>query len=222
MNLIEAVRAKNVEGVQTLINQGTDVDAEDDIGSTPLDWAVYGGCEEIVEILLQAGANVNACNNYGHTILQTAIYNEGYSFGIVQKLLEAGANAGDFEYDLEHEHEALGFDPKERPELVELLTKYIKRGVDTLEIDDLKWELEDKTQLRSGMGWDLGYEKVNYFFPIYDSEEYEEIRRDAEQVKNMLKNILSEVERIKHIEADMFKKFEQLQKTKGLKLVKVI
>ena len=54
------------------------------------------------------------------------------------------------------------------------------------------------------------------------SEKYEEIRRDVERVKNMLRNILSEIEQIKHIEADMFRKFKELQKTKGLKLAKVL
>jgi ankyrin repeat protein len=46
---------------------GTDVNAKNKIGSTPLNYAAHGGHKEIVELLIAAGADVNARDKDGKT-----------------------------------------------------------------------------------------------------------------------------------------------------------
>ncbi len=55
-----AARTGNIEAVKQHLAAGTDVDAKDMIGTTPLHLAAWGGHKEIVELLITAGADVNA------------------------------------------------------------------------------------------------------------------------------------------------------------------
>lgn len=58
--LIEAAKTGDLNRVQSLINEGVDVDLEqkDNNGWTALNWAAGCGYSEIARILLEAGANV--------------------------------------------------------------------------------------------------------------------------------------------------------------------
>jgi len=68
-----------------------DVNRQDVDGSTPLQWAVYEGNAEEVQLLLKAGAKVSLANNYGVTPMELA--SEVGNARIIKLLLDAGANA---------------------------------------------------------------------------------------------------------------------------------
>ena len=62
----------NLARVRSLVEQGADVDAKDELGWTPLHWAASLGRTETVEFLAAKGANVNARDNRGNTPLHDA------------------------------------------------------------------------------------------------------------------------------------------------------
>ena len=68
-----AARTGNHEAVKQHLAAGTDVNAKDGTGRTPLHWAAFGGYKEIVELLIAKGADVNAKDGYGNTPLDWAI-----------------------------------------------------------------------------------------------------------------------------------------------------
>jgi ankyrin repeat protein len=60
LGLHDAARAGLIERVQALLEQGTAIDARDDMGRTALHWAVIGGNADLVRVLLDRGATVDA------------------------------------------------------------------------------------------------------------------------------------------------------------------
>ena len=70
--LINEVRSGNLEIVQYLVENGANINAKNDSGSTALMIASYEGKFEVVEYLIEKGANVNAKNNDGLTALDCA------------------------------------------------------------------------------------------------------------------------------------------------------
>ncbi|MEB3357671.1 MAG: ankyrin repeat domain-containing protein [Synechococcales bacterium] len=83
--LHEAASIGDVATVQTLMQQGTELNSADEEGNTPLFWAVAGGCypfdmictatpehQQIVEMFLSGGADANAKNAYQETPLHWA------------------------------------------------------------------------------------------------------------------------------------------------------
>jgi ankyrin repeat protein len=78
-----------------LINNGADVNASNNFGSTALILASSRGHTDIVRLLIDHGADVNASNKYGDTALMWA--SSSRLFDIVRLLLDAGAdvNASD-------------------------------------------------------------------------------------------------------------------------------
>ena len=74
--MFEDIKNGNIEGVKLAIANGSDVNAKEELGSTPLDGAVYDGHKEIAELLIANGANVNALilsgSDQGKTPLDTA------------------------------------------------------------------------------------------------------------------------------------------------------
>ena len=65
----------NIAAVKQHLAAGTDVNAKDDNGWTPLHFAVYYGHKEIVELLIAKGADVNAKDKNGWTPLHLAAEN---------------------------------------------------------------------------------------------------------------------------------------------------
>ncbi|MDP6737298.1 MAG: ankyrin repeat domain-containing protein [Nitrospinaceae bacterium] len=59
--------------VKRHLDNGSDVNAKDEEGVTPLHYAAEGGFNEIVELLIDKGANVNAKNDDSATPLDVAI-----------------------------------------------------------------------------------------------------------------------------------------------------
>ena len=70
--LIDAAYAGNVEAVKQHLAAGTDVNAWDKYGSTPLHKAALKGHKEIVKLLIAKGADVNAKAGNGCTPLHMA------------------------------------------------------------------------------------------------------------------------------------------------------
>jgi hypothetical protein len=73
ISIHEAADRGNIEAVKQHIAAGTDVNAKDGGGWTPLHHAAYGGHKEIFEILIANGAEVNAKMEDGDTPLDMAI-----------------------------------------------------------------------------------------------------------------------------------------------------
>ena len=69
----EAAEDGNIEAVKQHIAAGTDVNAKDKYGESPLLFAATFGHKEIAELLIAKGAKVNAKNKNDNTPLDKAI-----------------------------------------------------------------------------------------------------------------------------------------------------
>jgi len=58
-----APKRRNCDVIEKLLSSKADVNAKDNNGETPLQWAAMGGNKEAVKMLLKGGANVNVMNN---------------------------------------------------------------------------------------------------------------------------------------------------------------
>ena len=72
VDIWKAADEGNIEVVKQHLAAGTDVDAKDKYGSTPLNGAVFYGRNEMAELLIAAGADVNAKYEDGGTPLDEA------------------------------------------------------------------------------------------------------------------------------------------------------
>ena len=70
--LIKAAKEGNIEAVKQHLAAGTDVNAKNKYGSTPLHNAAGGGHKEIAELLIAKGGDVNAKDVDGETPLDAA------------------------------------------------------------------------------------------------------------------------------------------------------
>ena len=71
--LFEAAAVGNIEAVKKHLAAGTDVNAKNEKGMTPLMQAAWGGHNEITKLLIAKGADVNAMDDDGITPLDFAI-----------------------------------------------------------------------------------------------------------------------------------------------------
>ena len=93
--LLEAVKAGDIDSARKLLSGGADVDSRDSEGSTLLMLASHAGNLAMVLALLKAGAEVNACDERGWTPLMKAAYNAELDRGfadVAQALIDTGAN----------------------------------------------------------------------------------------------------------------------------------
>ena len=90
LRLVEAAQNRDAAAVQSLIAQGSDVNAAQADGSTALSWAAHWNDLDTVDLLLRAGADANAANEYGVTPLSLACTNRATA--MAEKLLAAGAD----------------------------------------------------------------------------------------------------------------------------------
>lgn len=88
--LVEAVRAGDVQGVRAMTESGADVNAPEPDGATALHWAVYRDDLATVELLLEAGADPNASNRYSVEPISLAALNGNAA--VIDRLLKAGAD----------------------------------------------------------------------------------------------------------------------------------
>ena len=90
-DLIEAVRADDLDRVKRLITSGVDVSSARGDGATALHWAVHRENAEVSDLLIESGADVNAADDHNVTPLALACLNG--SSAMVGRLLRAGADA---------------------------------------------------------------------------------------------------------------------------------
>ena len=92
----DLLRTAIVEGnlleIRRLLAQGTNINASDDDGYTPLIWAQLGNRPEVVRLLLDRGAEINAQDREGYTALHQAAMSGRDA--ILEILLERGASVG--------------------------------------------------------------------------------------------------------------------------------
>ena len=91
--------AATKEMVELLIAKGADVNAKNKYGSTPLHRAASGGHKEIAGILIAKGADVNAKENHGRTPLHGAAFH-GHK-EVVELLITQGADVNAKNEDVE-------------------------------------------------------------------------------------------------------------------------
>lgn len=117
-------RVLNKEVAQVLLTAGADVDAKDDRGLTPLDWAIQTGRNDVSELLVAHKANVKATDNRGWTPLHYAVISTGHKgkLQLVALLLAKGADV-----DARDSHGLTPLQWTGAPELAELL---LKNGAD--------------------------------------------------------------------------------------------
>lgn len=79
--------------METLVNEGCNVNCSDKNGWSPLIIAAYSGNEQLCSILLKAGANPNMTNQNGTTpLMYAADYSEKCNqFDLCKLLIESGA-----------------------------------------------------------------------------------------------------------------------------------
>ena len=75
-----AVLRSDAPAVAALLAEGADPNVADERGMTPLVWAVYGGYEDIVELLCEGGADVNLRARTG----ETALWHAEDDFGLFE------------------------------------------------------------------------------------------------------------------------------------------
>jgi ankyrin repeat protein len=91
ISIHEAAALGNIEAVKQFLDSGTDVNAKDKTGGTPLDEAAGWGRKDIVELLIAKGADVNAkFEDDGSTPLHLAAW-KGH-FETAELLIAKGAD----------------------------------------------------------------------------------------------------------------------------------
>ncbi len=91
ISIHEVAALGNIEAVKQFLDSGTDVNAKDKTGGTPLDEAVGWGRKDIVELLIAKGADVNSkFDDDGSTPLQLAAW-KGH-FDTAELLIAADAD----------------------------------------------------------------------------------------------------------------------------------
>ncbi len=76
--------------VNTLINDGADIDIGDASAYTALMWAAFYDIKDVVNFLINSGANINAVNRYGKTSLMLAA--QQGNIDMVELLIDRNAN----------------------------------------------------------------------------------------------------------------------------------
>ena len=92
ISIHDAVEKGNVEAIKQHLAAGTDVNAKDKDGFTPLIQAVQRGQKEVAKLLIEKGADVNAKTAKGGTPLDWA--NAGNHSETADLLRKHGAKTG--------------------------------------------------------------------------------------------------------------------------------
>ncbi|KAL4168779.1 hypothetical protein KRP22_012171 [Phytophthora ramorum] len=86
----EEIDRKAAEKVKSLLNDGTNINAMNEVGITPLRLALDSGNTEMAAVLLEHGADMTAGKQYGSSMLHVAVRNGNEE--MVQLLLDRGAD----------------------------------------------------------------------------------------------------------------------------------
>ena len=88
----KAAGVGDIEAVKQHLADGVDVNARNDVKSTPLHYAIGNGHKEVVELLIAKGADVNAVTMWGGTPLCHARGDETHHLEIAKLLIAEGAD----------------------------------------------------------------------------------------------------------------------------------
>ena len=120
ISIHEAAALGNIEAVKQFLDSGTDVNAKDETGGTPLDEAAGWGRKDMVELLIAKGADVNAkFDDDGSTPLHLSAW-KGH-FETAELLITADA---DVNAKMEDGDTPLDLAKRKHQELAELLRKH--------------------------------------------------------------------------------------------------
>jgi len=115
-DLISAAVCNDLQEVKKLIRSGTNLDLQDNYGSTALILASYNNYIEIVKELIKAGANVDLQDVEGNTALIWTSYNNYIE--IVKELIKAGADWNIKDND--NNNDFLDYlEPKDKKQIIE-------------------------------------------------------------------------------------------------------
>jgi ankyrin repeat protein len=89
-NLLKAAASGDVNGVQSMLDSGADINARGSLQKTALIRATENGHTGIVRLLLDKGADVNARDNLGGTALMMAA--AAKNIDVVRALITKGAD----------------------------------------------------------------------------------------------------------------------------------
>ena len=89
-SLVEAAKSNDSAGAIALVQAKADVNAPEEDGTTPLQWAVYHNDVPLIDALLKAGAKAKVANQYGSSPLSEAAIVGNTE--VIGKLLKAGAD----------------------------------------------------------------------------------------------------------------------------------
>ena len=89
--LANLIQAGDRNAALEMLRAGSDVNATQGDGTTPLHWAIYKIDAQLAQELLEHGAKPDAVNNYGSSPLAEAV--KIADAGLVEMLLDAGADA---------------------------------------------------------------------------------------------------------------------------------
>ena len=81
---------RNVYVCRVLVDAGADIHARDELGCTPIFWAIYSQRRTVCRWLIERGADLNVQHKYGDSPLHFAVMEP--SNAIVQDLVQAGAD----------------------------------------------------------------------------------------------------------------------------------
>ena len=95
--LLEAAKVGDTVKLKQLIDQGADVNAKTDKGTTALMWAAYQDHVEFVKVLIDSGVDVNEKTKDGWTALMDAAI-EGHA-EMLKILIDAGADVNAIQKD---------------------------------------------------------------------------------------------------------------------------
>jgi len=120
-SLIEAAQGGQKKEIEKLLNQGANINVQDEYGESPILAASKRGFVEIVKILLDRGADINLADTDGSTPLIEA--SKLGHLDVVKLLLSRGANVNLKDKDNET---ALSYAVQnDLQEIKELLMKYV-------------------------------------------------------------------------------------------------
>jgi len=90
--LMEAIIFRQEEIAELLIENGADIDAQDDKGWSALHFAAQSYLPKTMKLLIAKKANIDPIDFYGNTPLSRALSNTKGRGEIIRLLLEAGAD----------------------------------------------------------------------------------------------------------------------------------
>ncbi|MCP4135632.1 MAG: ankyrin repeat domain-containing protein [bacterium] len=89
-NLLSAINKGNIEGINSALKNGANINKIDSHNITPLIWAAILNKKKIVKLLVEKGAAVNYKNKWGFNALRAAKIDKGQT-ELIRILKEAGA-----------------------------------------------------------------------------------------------------------------------------------